>query len=75
MGWIDAWHTLHPDDIGYTWFSYRKSGMVEKNQGLRLDYFLCNKTAAQMIKNCEIDQEPRLHPKPTDHCGLMLEIK
>ena len=73
-GWMDTWRTLHPDDIGYTWFSYRKGDMVTKNQGLRLDYFLCNKTAAKMVKNCEIDLCPRTAVKPTDHCGLMLEL-
>ena len=74
-GWIDAWRTIHPDDIDYTWYGYRGRDTVGNNQGLRLDYFLCNKTAAKMVKNCEIDKEPRLAEKPTDHCGLMIEIK
>ena len=74
-GWVDAWRALHPDDIDYTWYGYRGRDTVGNNQGLRLDYFLCNKRAAKMIKNCEIDKEPRLADKPTDHCGLMIEIK
>lgn len=75
MGWIDAWREMHPDDIDYTWYGYRGRDTVGNKQGLRLDYFLCNKTAIKMVKNCEIDMEPRLANKPTDHCGLMLEIK
>lgn len=75
MGWIDAWREMHPDDIDYTWYGYRGRDTVGNKQGLRLDYFLCNKTAMKMVKNCEIDIEPRLANKPTDHCGLMLEIK
>ncbi len=75
MGWTDAWRTLHPDENDYTWYGYRGRDTVGNNQGLRLDYFLCNKTAKKMIKNCEIDKNPRLAEKPTDHCGLMLEIK
>ena len=74
MGWIDAWREKHPNDIDYTWYGYRGHDTVGNKQGLRLDYFLCNKTAAKMIKNCEIDIEPRLAVKSTDHCGLMLEI-
>ncbi len=74
-GWIDAWRTLHPDEIDYTWYGYRGRDTVGNKQGLRLDYFLCNKTAFDMVKNCEIDIEPRLADKPTDHCGLMLELK
>ena len=75
MGWVDAWRQIHPNDIDYTWYGYRGRDTVGNKQGLRLDYFLCNKSAAKIIKNCEIDIEPRLADKPTDHCGLMLEIK
>ena len=75
FGWIDTWRKLHPDTIDYTWYGYRGRDTVGNKQGLRLDYFLCNKTATKMIKNCEIDTSPRLHAKPTDHCGLMLELQ
>ena len=74
MGWIDAWRKIHPNDIDYTWYGYRGRDTVGNKQGLRLDYFLCNKSAAKMVKNCEIDIEPRQHAKPTDHCGLMIEL-
>lgn len=73
-GWIDIWKKTHPDTIDYTWYGYRGRDTVGNNQGLRLDYFLCNKTATKMVKNCEIDKNPRLANKPTDHCGLMLEL-
>jgi exodeoxyribonuclease-3 len=74
-GWLDAWRHLHPDDIGYTWYGYRGTNNIQKNQGLRLDYFLANSAAQKLIKGCEIDMGPRLADKPTDHCGLALEIK
>jgi len=73
-GWTDAWRKLHPDTIDYTWYGYRGRDTVGNKQGLRLDYFLCNKTATKMVKNCEIDLCPRTAEKPTDHCGLMLEL-
>lgn len=74
-GWTDVWRTMHPDAVGYTWYGYRGGDTIGKQQGLRLDYFLANPAAMQMIKNCEIDMSPRLAIKPTDHCGLMLTIK
>ena len=74
-GWCDAWRKLHPDDVGYTWYGYRGRDTVGNNQGLRLDYFLCNHVASKMIENCEIDMSPRLASKPTDHCGLMIKLK
>ncbi|MDR0741469.1 MAG: exodeoxyribonuclease III [Rickettsiales bacterium] len=73
-GWLDAWRHLHPAEVGYTWYGYRGGNAVGKNQGLRLDYFLANKAAQKLIKDCEIDMEPRLAGKPTDHTGLMLKI-
>ena len=73
-GWVDVWRKLHPDTIDYTWYGYRGRDTVGNKQGLRLDYFLCNNTAEKMVKNCEIDLCPRTAQKPTDHCGLMLEI-
>lgn len=75
MGWIDAWRKLHPDEIDYTWYGYRGNDTVGNKQGLRLDYFLCNKTAEKIIKNCEIDTKPRMAEKPTDHCGLMITLQ
>lgn len=74
-GWTDVWRTMHPDTVGYTWYGYRGGDTIGKQQGLRLDYFLANPAAMQMIKNCEIDMAPRLATKPTDHCGLALTIK
>lgn len=73
-GWTDVWRALHPDKIGYTWYGYRGRDTVGNNQGLRLDYFLANPAAMKMIRTCEIDMEPRMAAKPTDHCGLMLQL-
>lgn len=74
-GWTDAWRTAHPDEVGFTWYGYRGGDTVGKKQGLRLDYFLCNKAAAEMVRACEIDMAPRLAEKPTDHCGLALVLE
>ena len=74
-GWVDVWRHLHPDATDYTWYGYRGHDSIGNRQGLRLDYFLCNRAAAALIKNCEIDMSPRLANKPTDHCGLMITLK
>ncbi len=74
-GWSDVWRELHPDTVDYTWYGYRGRDTVGNKQGLRLDYFLTNAAARKLVKNCEIDLSPRLADKPTDHCGLMLEIE
>lgn len=73
-GWLDAWRALHPDETGYTWYGYRGRDTVGNNQGLRLDYFLANKSAQKLITGCAIDTFPRRTARPTDHCGLVLEL-
>ena len=73
-GWADVWRSLHPDEIGYTWYGYRGHDTVGNNQGLRLDYFLANFAAKKLITACEIDTFPRTSQRPTDHCGLMLKM-
>ncbi|MDR2413321.1 MAG: exodeoxyribonuclease III [Rickettsiales bacterium] len=73
-GWLDCWRRFHPNETGYTWYGYRGGDTVGKNQGLRLDYFLANKAAQKLLKSCDIDMSPRRAVKPTDHCGLALEI-
>ena len=73
-GWTDVWRAMHPNDVGYTWYGYRGRDTVGNNQGLRLDYFLANASAMGAIKSCEIDMNPRMAQKPTDHCGLMLKM-
>ncbi len=75
MGWVDAWRNLHPNTIDYTWYGYRGGDTVGKKMGLRLDYFMCNPAAWEMVQDCEIDIDPRLAEKPTDHCGLAITLK
>lgn len=73
-GWTDVWRKMHPTEIDYTWYGYRGGDTVGKKQGLRLDYFLANHTATKNINLCEIDLSPRTTEKPTDHCGLMIDL-
>lgn len=72
-GWTDSFRHFHPEKVGYTWYGYR-GGDIHHGHGLRLDYFLVNKTAAKYIINCDVDMKPRMDDKPTDHAGLSLVI-
>ena len=73
-GWVDCFRHFRPDDEkAWTWIGYRGPSL-RKDNGLRLDYFMVNHAAKKHIKDCYIDMNPRLDEKPTDHCGLVLEI-
>lgn len=73
-GWEDCYRRFNPNvENAWTWMGYRGGGL-QKNQGLRLDYWLANHTAQKLVKNCDIDLCPRMDDKPTDHCGLALHL-
>ncbi|MDR0967349.1 MAG: exodeoxyribonuclease III [Rickettsiales bacterium] len=73
-GWSDSYRRFNPDATKpWTWIGYRGNSL-QKNDGLRLDYFLANYAAQKLIKSCDIDPRPRNAIKPTDHLGLFLEI-
>lgn len=68
-GFVDSYRHLHPNDIGYTWWSYR-AGARAKNIGWRIDYFLVSDFAADKIKAADI--MPEVYG--SDHCPIMLEV-
>lgn len=73
-GWLDCFRHFNPDDEKpWTWIGYR-GGSFQKDNGLRLDYWLANKAAQKLLKHCKIDTGPRNAEKPTDHCGVALTI-
>lgn len=73
-GWRDCFRHFHPDEEKpWTWIGYMGGGLRKAN-GLRLDYFLANRAAMKRVTDCFIDARPRMDAKPTDHCGLGLEM-
>jgi exodeoxyribonuclease III len=69
-GLIDSFRDRNPDEIKYSWWSYR-GGAREKNVGWRIDYFLVSKSFGSNIKDAFILNE--VHG--SDHCPVGIEIK
>ncbi len=69
-GFVDTFRHLHPDEVKYSWWSYR-AGAKEKNIGWRLDYFLVSE---ELMTNVE---EAEIHPEynESDHCPVSLTLK
>lgn len=69
-GLTDMWRMQHPDEVGYSWWSYR-GGARERNVGWRLDYMLANAAATERAGACT------LHPGVlgSDHCPVSLEVR
>lgn len=68
-GFVDTFRLMHPDEIKYSWWSYR-GGARQRNVGWRIDYFLVSPSLTSKIKNATILNE--IHG--SDHCPVMLEI-
>lgn len=74
LGWFDAYRTLHPNDIGYTYWDY-SGNALNADYGMRIDYLLLSPKAADGLVSCEVDKSPRLGVKPSDHTALVAELK
>jgi len=68
-GFVDSFRFLHPDEIAYTYWSYRFKAR-ERNTGWRIDYFLVNTSLADKIKKVTIYSDVF----GSDHCPIGLEI-
>lgn len=69
-GFIDSFRYLHPDQITYSWWSYRFHAR-EKNAGWRIDYFLTSDRVKKQVCAAEIHTDIF----GSDHCPVSLEIE
>ena len=69
-GFIDTFRTLYPDQVTYSWWSYRFRAR-EKNTGWRIDYFLVSDRLQSEVLNAKIHTDIL----GSDHCPVELELK
>ncbi|MCI2047361.1 MAG: exodeoxyribonuclease III [Faecalibacterium sp.] len=68
-GFADSFRLIHPDEVKYSWWSYRFHAR-EHNAGWRIDYFLVSNRLAENITAAEIHNEIF----GSDHCPVELDI-
>ena len=69
-GFVDSFRFMHPDEIKYSWWSYRFQAR-QKNIGWRLDYFIVSKDVSNKIKVADI----LTGVEGSDHAPIVLEIE
>lgn len=69
-GFADTFRTLHPDDVTYSWWSYRFHAR-EKNAGWRIDYFIVSERMMSHVSGATIHTEVF----GSDHCPVELTIE
>ena len=68
-GFIDSFRTLYPEQVTYSWWSYRFHAR-ENNTGWRIDYFLTSERIKDNIEDAKIHTEIF----GSDHCPVELDI-
>lgn len=68
-GFVDTFRFLHPDDVEYSWWSYRFKAR-ERNAGWRIDYFLVSDALKDNITAASIHQEIF----GSDHCPIEVNL-
>ena len=68
-GFVDTWRTQHPDEVKYSWWSYRFRAR-ENNAGWRIDYFLVSDDLRDRVVSTGIHNEIF----GSDHCPVELEL-
>ena len=69
-GFCDSWRWQHPDEVKYSWWSYRMRAR-ERNVGWRIDYFLVSEQLRSRIVSTEIHNEVF----GSDHCPVELVLE
>lgn len=68
-GFIDSWRYQHPEEVKYSWWSYRMKAR-ERNVGWRIDYFLVSNALRDRIVSTAVHDEII----GSDHCPVELVL-
>lgn len=68
-GFTDTWRYQHPDEVKYSWWSYRMNARA-RNAGWRIDYFIVSDRLRPRIARTEIHNEIF----GSDHCPVELVL-
>ena len=68
-GFIDSFRTLYPEQVTYSWWSYRFKAR-EKNAGWRIDYFLLSERLREQLAEAKIHTDVF----GSDHCPVEVDV-
>ena len=69
-GFVDTWRFQHPDEVKYSWWSYRFNARAN-NAGWRIDYFIVSDSLRDRIVSTDIHNEIF----GSDHCPVELVLE
>lgn len=73
LGFYDPLRLFNKDEC-FSWWDYRRGGW-EKDNGMRIDYFLISTDLIKFIKNAYHLKNFRAKEKPSDHIPVICELE
>ena len=73
-GWTDAIRELYGDERVYSFWTYWRN-RYERDDGLRLDHFLLNKSVAPRLLEGGVDADVRGEDRASDHAPVWIKLK
>ncbi|SFT77806.1 exodeoxyribonuclease III [Mesorhizobium sp. YR577] len=74
QGWLDAIRKVHPKDLIYTFWDYRRNRWP-RDAGLRLDHILLSKKLARRLNGAGIDRDVRGMDGASDHAPVWITLR
>ena len=73
-GWVDAVRTRHPDKPMYTFWDYKRDRW-QRDAGLRIDFLLLNRMAADRLIDADVDRFARGEEGASDHAPVWVTLR
>jgi exodeoxyribonuclease III len=74
QGWTDAVRIRHPDEPMYTFWDYKRDRW-QRDAGLRIDFLLLNKRAAERLIDAGVDRFARGEDGASDHAPVWATLR
>ena len=75
-GWQDVVRShFGPDEVLYSWWSYRARDWAASDRGRRLDHVWTSSDLAQKVTHVSIERALRGAEKPSDHVPTVIELQ
>ena len=74
QGWVDAVRTRHPDKPMYTFWDYKRDRW-QRDAGLRIDFLLLNRMAADRMIDADVDRFARGEEGASDHAPVWMTLR
>lgn len=74
VGLVDAYRTLNPTGLDFTWWDYRGSAF-NRNHGFRIDHALVTRPLLERVTSVDVHRHVRAWEHPSDHVPVVVTLR